>query len=223
MRLLFLLLLPFPLLTACGVQEADESGHHHNWLEASRGNLPWEDASARLLRRLRRDVCHSVALSFDDVHACPSQGDREVRIWWDVRLWPRGESYLVRCDRPSGPQRPAAVSHQTGLPEDEDQTHRDAAAGVSEAVWEGLGQTLLSWLNIDSFFPSFFTTFFHLQTLFSPLSVSILFPLSLPFLWETQKCLLLLKLFFTNMFCKCTCRTLSSRHSIELEIAPTTF
>lgn len=55
-----------------------------------------------------------------------------------MRLRQRGQPHLVRRDWPSRPQRPPEVSEQAGLHEDEDQAHGDAAAGVSEAVGEGL-------------------------------------------------------------------------------------
>lgn len=54
-------------------------------------------------------------------------------------MWIRqgGKSCLVRCDWSSGPQRSAAVSHQAGLHEDQDQTYGDVAEGVSKPVREG--------------------------------------------------------------------------------------
>lgn len=64
-------------------------------------------------------------------------GDRKVRVRRDVRVRQRGQPHLVRRDRSPGPQRPPDVSEQAGLHEDQDQTHGDAPAGVSEAVGEG--------------------------------------------------------------------------------------
>lgn len=83
---------------------------------------------------------------------CPS-GDREVRVWRDVRIRQRGQSHLVRRDRSSGSQRSPDVSQQAGLHENEDQTHGDAPAGVSAAVGEGLnGPPALSFfLSFTSF------------------------------------------------------------------------
>lgn len=90
----------------------------------------------------------SVILSF----SCPS-GNREVRVRRDVRVRQRGQSHLVRRDRSSGPQRSADVSEQAGLHEDEDPTHGDAPAGVSEAVGEGSDGPLALLFLLS--FPSF--------------------------------------------------------------------
>lgn len=73
-------------------------------------------------------------------------GDREVLVWRDVWIRQRGQSHLVRRDRSPGSQRSPDVSEQAGLHEDEDQTHGDAPAGVSEAVGEGLDGPPLSVL-----------------------------------------------------------------------------
>lgn len=82
-------------------------------------------------------VCVAGATSQAQVFPpCPS-GDREVRVRRDVRVRQGGQPHLVRRDRPPGPQRPPDVSEQARLHEDQDQTHGDAPAGVSEAVGEG--------------------------------------------------------------------------------------
>lgn len=86
----------------------------------------------------------SACLEYNGVACVLPSGDWEVRVRRDVWIRPRGKSCLVRCDWSSGPQRSAAVGHQAGLHEDQDQTHRDVAKGVSKPVREGERHRLLT-------------------------------------------------------------------------------